>query len=211
MSKMNRKKDPRIIRTLQLLRAALVEAMNEKNYSAITIQDITDHATLNRATFYLHYKDKNELLKDTLDEMITSTRLLPAQDDQPVTQYALNALTNLFNQFAEKSGFYRTIFSGENIPTFNALVNRYIQDIGLKWLTALQPDDEMFSIHPEFIIHYLGSAFLGVVNWWLEKDMPYSAEEMAFQLLRLTTLGLHQTLGLDIPKELLPDIQARSM
>jgi AcrR family transcriptional regulator len=201
MSKKNNKTDPRIIRTRQLLRSSLIELITEKNYSAITIQDITDRATLNRATFYLHYRDKNELLSDVLNELLTSASPLPALDGQPITEYALNSITSLFNQFATKSKFYRAMLSGENIPTFNSLVQQYIQEVGLKWIAALQPDETMITANPEVVTHYLGSAFLGVVTWWLQNDMPYLAQDMASQLIQLTTKGLYQILGLEAPNE----------
>jgi len=196
MSKNVRNRDPRIIRTHQLLRQALIELMSEKSYSSITIQDITTRATLNRATFYLHYRDKGELLQDVLDEMVKNTPLIPEVDENSLAEYTLKAVAGLFAQFGANAGFYRALLSGENVPTFNQLVDKYIQDIGLSWISLLQPDRSKITIQPEFIIHYIGSAFLGVVNWWLDNDMPYTSEQMAYQLIQLTTLGLHHALGI---------------
>lgn len=53
--------DPRVRRTRKLLQDAFRELVHEKRFSAITVQDITERATVNRATFYAHYKDKEEL------------------------------------------------------------------------------------------------------------------------------------------------------
>ena len=55
--------DPRVRRTLQLLHDALDRLLASKEFEAISVQDITDAATLNRATFYDHYPDKTALLK----------------------------------------------------------------------------------------------------------------------------------------------------
>jgi AcrR family transcriptional regulator len=200
MSKKVSSQDPRIVRTHQLLRHALIELMSERIYSSITIQDITARATLNRATFYLHYRDKGELLQDVLDEMVKNTPLTPNQNESSLSAYTFKAIAALFVQFGANAGFYRALLSGENVPTFNQLVHKYIQDIGLRWIALLQPDRTKITLQPEFIIHYIGSAFLGVVNWWLENDMPYSAEQMAYQLIQLTTLGLDHSLGISIPE-----------
>ena len=54
--------DPRVRRTRQLLHDALERLLETKDFEAISIQDITDAATLNRATFYDHYPDKTSLL-----------------------------------------------------------------------------------------------------------------------------------------------------
>src|SRR5579864_4847417 len=55
-------RDPRIRRTRQLLQGALRNLMHSKNIEEISVQDITDAATVNRATFYDHYNDKSALL-----------------------------------------------------------------------------------------------------------------------------------------------------
>ncbi len=54
--------DPRVRRTRQLLHDALEQLLETKDFEAISIQDLTDAATLNRATFYDHYPDKATLL-----------------------------------------------------------------------------------------------------------------------------------------------------
>jgi AcrR family transcriptional regulator len=46
-----------------MLMEALVKLLNQKEFDDISIQEIADEATLNRATFYLHYPDKNALLQ----------------------------------------------------------------------------------------------------------------------------------------------------
>src|SRR5271170_2451341 len=55
-------RDPRIRRTRKLLQEALQKILHSKNFNEISVQDITDAATVNRATFYDHYTDKFTLL-----------------------------------------------------------------------------------------------------------------------------------------------------
>jgi AcrR family transcriptional regulator len=55
--------DPRIRRTRQLLQTALEKLLKKKPFERISVQDITDAATLNRATFYDHYPEKTALLE----------------------------------------------------------------------------------------------------------------------------------------------------
>jgi AcrR family transcriptional regulator len=58
--------DPRILRTRKLLQQALVNLMKEKEFDSISVQDIAESATINRATFYDHYPDKFALLECTV-------------------------------------------------------------------------------------------------------------------------------------------------
>ena len=55
--------DPRVRRTRQLLHDALERLLETKDFEAVSIQEIADAATLNRATFYDHYPDKATLLR----------------------------------------------------------------------------------------------------------------------------------------------------
>src|SRR5260370_17209623 len=58
--------DPRIRRTRRLLQDALKRLLEEKEFDKITIQEIAEAATLNRATFYAHYPDKFALLEQLI-------------------------------------------------------------------------------------------------------------------------------------------------
>ena len=58
--------DPRVIRTKQLLVEAFLNVSQEKEMTQITVKNITDRATVNRATFYAHFNDKYEILDYSL-------------------------------------------------------------------------------------------------------------------------------------------------
>src|SRR5580692_2145917 len=55
--------DPRVLRSRRMLMEALIRLLIRKEFNDISVQEIADEATLNRATFYLHYPDKNALLQ----------------------------------------------------------------------------------------------------------------------------------------------------
>src|SRR6202166_4939549 len=55
--------DPRILRSRRMLMESLAKLLMKKDFEDISVQEIADEATLNRATFYLHYPDKNALLQ----------------------------------------------------------------------------------------------------------------------------------------------------
>jgi len=59
--------DPRIRRSRHMLMEALAKLLTQKSFDDISIQEIAAEATLNRATFYLHYPDKDALLQAMTD------------------------------------------------------------------------------------------------------------------------------------------------
>lgn len=62
-----KKPDERILRTRHKLSMALVELIQEKAIEAVTVQDVLDRASVGRSTFYLHFRDKNDLLLSVLE------------------------------------------------------------------------------------------------------------------------------------------------
>jgi len=68
--------DPRVKRTRKLLQQAFMELLQEQNFTSINILDITERATVNRATFYAHFPDKyvllDSVLRERFQQMITS-------------------------------------------------------------------------------------------------------------------------------------------
>jgi hypothetical protein len=58
--------DPRVKRTRKLLRDAFVALLAERRFHRISVQDIAERATVNRASFYAPFVDKCELLDDVL-------------------------------------------------------------------------------------------------------------------------------------------------
>ncbi len=65
---MNHTLDPRAKRTRLALQQALGEMLTERSLASVTVADITHRAGVNRATFYAHFQDKDDLLESTLRE-----------------------------------------------------------------------------------------------------------------------------------------------
>src|SRR6201981_2829359 len=66
------KLDPRIRRTRQMLFEAFQDLLREKTFQLITVQDIAERSTLNRATFYDHFTDKFALLEAMMGERVSA-------------------------------------------------------------------------------------------------------------------------------------------
>ncbi|GLC86979.1 TetR/AcrR family transcriptional regulator [Lysinibacillus piscis] len=194
---MSKKIDPRVKRTRQLLRDALVELINEYGYEKITVQDITQRATLNRATFYLHYRDKLDLLyqssEEILQELVASIR--PTAEEQTNVALLQNGeqphetFVQLFEKIAVNSTFYKVYLTEKNLPYFSEGLKKIIMDFVSSGIYLMAPDDQKLTVPRDMAIRFYAAAFLEVVVWWLENDMPYTPKFMATQLMRITMNG----------------------
>lgn len=85
--------DPRVMRTRQLIIVAFNELIAQKDFNQITIKEITERATINRATFYAHYLDKYELLDIVLSEQM---KVLMEGNFQGYTHLDESAILHMF-------------------------------------------------------------------------------------------------------------------
>jgi AcrR family transcriptional regulator len=200
MSKKQKKPDPRVVRTRQQLREALVSLIEEKGFDALTVRDITDRAELNRATFYLHYHDKQDLLekslRDAIDELMTDLGASTDEQRQLISDESPRPIQAVFEHVARHAHFYRVMLSAAGVPAFSAGVRDYMAEVTVRWLSALQPQPRHSRVPLEIVASSLSWSLLGVLIWWLEHDMPHSPEYMAEQFRLLITLDLRQVLGL---------------
>ncbi|QGH35948.1 TetR family transcriptional regulator [Gracilibacillus salitolerans] len=81
--------DPRVKRTRKFLQHAFLELLDEKDFQAITIQDITERAEVNRSTFYHHFQDKYELLDLTIGSMFSDILSKWIPEDKEMSKQTL--------------------------------------------------------------------------------------------------------------------------
>lgn len=202
MSK-NNKVDPRVRRTKKFLRDALIQLLKVKDLSSITVQDIIDKAELTRGTFYLHYRDKQHFLTQSMDETLND--LIEQVKPKKIEKKCSNpdkfgppvSFLQLFNYIAENSDYFRLMLSDKGFPQFRSHLLKLVQKkIYEDLLSSIVQSDEQLAVSKEILISYITSAHIGVICAWLEGGMKFSPEYMATQLTQLTFLGPIRVAGL---------------
>jgi AcrR family transcriptional regulator len=151
--------DPRVKRTRQLLIQALADVLGEKSFHDITIQDITDRATVNRVTFYAHFEDKYDLvgtlIRDGFVERLEAE--LPATS--PLTPANLRLLCRVVIQSLGDSHTQCRTFHDRYGPLFESAVQEALYAFILDWLRHWAPDEPLPGVHTE--------ALAVVMSWTL--------------------------------------------
>ena len=181
--------DRRVRRTRKLLGNALLELVQEKKFEQITIQDITDRADLNRATFYLHYGSKEELLADSLVSYFDALveQITPLTLEKPIWENpAADGI--VFAHVAEHAELYRVLL-GENGMGY--VINRiidYIAQFSELQLRAGLGEEETY-VPIEIMARHVAGSLYALITWWLMNDMPYTPLQMAEMSTRLCVTG----------------------
>lgn len=181
--------DRRPQRTRQLLRDALTALILERGYDDITIQDITDKANLGRATFYLHYRDKEELLTKSLEEVFDDLKArIPKPSKEAFLMGANPAALIVFEHVAENSDLYRVMLKAQAVAGLLKSVREYIAANVEERFHMVFPKDA--DIPYTLLSNYCAGVVITLATWWLENDMPHPPEEMAHTYNRLIATGI---------------------
>lgn len=189
---MSSKIDPRVIRTKAMFEEALLELMEEKDFKKITVREISERSTLNRATFYLHYYDKDELLEQLLDGALQGLResvQVMRVEYKYDSDNAHPIFVRLFEKMSERNRFYQIMLVHEKVPYFTEAVRGIIETLVDDGTQYMRDDKVEFAVPAEISVAYITSAYLGVIIWWLKNGMPHTPVYMAKQLTRMSTVG----------------------
>jgi len=171
-------------KTKQLIQNAFLYMLEKKSFDSITIGDITKQAQINRGTFYLHYVDKFDLL-DKIEQQLFSD--LGDHIDLLQSRYtSYQTFEKGQEQLAE------TLFSFIELkaPTLKILLGdhgragfhlRFRDAFSEKVRANLENNIsfiESLTIPMEYYLAFITSAFLGIIEQWIQNDLDKTPHEM---------------------------------
>ena len=185
--------DRRITKSKRALRAALIGLMEERGLDAVSVNDLCARADLNRGTFYNHFRDKEDLLVALEDEVMADLDRFQAQMQDltvrelmgyRVRKQPLPFLVELFDYLREQGDFLHAVLGPGGDVRFgprlrDAVCTNLIQSI----LHERYRNDP--SPFVGYYVAFFASAYLGVIERWIETGMQESSEEMALIAMRL--------------------------
>jgi AcrR family transcriptional regulator len=197
--------DRRILRTKEAIRDAVIDLIAEKGFEAVSVSDISERANINRGTFYLHYKDKYDLLEQIeagiIQEMKVMIGEVAALDplkmrdiDEP-----LPMIVAMFEFIAAHAALMRCVLGLKGNIAFQDRVKKAIEETFLKTGFFTNLKDEDLFVPREYFTAYIISAHLGVVQSWLQKGCVEPPREMALLLSKLSFYGPIYTFGIGNP------------
>ncbi|MGI6552431.1 MAG: TetR family transcriptional regulator [Clostridia bacterium] len=187
--------DRRIMRTKKAIREALITLIEEKGFDALSVKDITSRANINRGTFYLHYKDKYDLLDRTVEEVIHDIESILleittlADIDVVNGKPPLSIVVKLFDYFKANAPLMQAILTtkGNNalqIPIKKTMWHHLFEKNRAPFLKK-----EKLLVPAEYLIFYIAAAHFGVIQEWLDRGCREAPEVMAKILTNITFGG----------------------
>lgn len=178
--------DRRIRRTKNLLKGHFVQLVKSKGYKNVTVTDIVEKADYNRSTFYLHFKDKEdiaeELITDILDELESAFHLPFLETGIVEYNHILPSSNAFFRHFYDNRDFYSLLSLEDSIPRFNEKFFMKFKEVfaGITYL-----DESNKSIELEHFNTYKMYGSYGVILEWITGGCKQTPDEIADNLLEI--------------------------
>ena len=190
--------DRRVRRTRAALRQALVELVLDNGFQAITVEQITERADVGRATFYAHYRDKEDLLIGIVRDLAADReRLLPAIRQARAEGFTGLPVKYIFEHAEQEKPVYQVILRGEGdgraLREFTDLIRAQAE-------AAFRLRAEQLGVTPRIPLDIVARAWtgelIGVLTWWVENDTGYTATDVTAHLRDLSVYGRVWATGL---------------
>ena len=181
--------DPRVRRTRHLLQDALVALLTEKRFDAITVQEITARATVNRATFYAHFADKHDLFAQFIRDWFRCALERRLPPDARISRANLLLLVQVtMDAFAELNDHCRPTETLK--PLIMAAVQEELATLLLGWLAAVPVRDAVRSVAPQTAATGVSWAIFGAALDWSQASPRPPADATATEIAALLSEGL---------------------
>jgi len=177
------KNDARVKYTKMVLKDSLLALMREKPAGKITVKELCGRAGVNRATFYTHYQDVNDLLTqiegELVDDIAGSLGHLAGNRPEDITEL----LRRILAAVSRNSELCRELL---NEREYNEFLRRLItlgRDTGLKSWRSLAPGADGEQLENLYV--FLASGCIAVIERWVRGGMRENADDLAVSLSRV--------------------------
>lgn len=172
-----RHEDTRTRFTKTVLKEALLKILKEKPISKVTIKEICETAHINRGTFYLHYNEPNDLLREIEKDFWRENMAFfdtYMKNDNP------EQLIMLFAAMLKNRELSMILFGEHGAPQFSTRIKNVQKDIVLNEWQREFPDYRREDL--DFVYEFLYSGAVRLILNWIENDSGITPDELGKRL-----------------------------
>jgi AcrR family transcriptional regulator len=183
-TKRRRQVDERIRRTRARLGSALVALIHEKPFNHVTVQEVLDRASVGRSTFYLHFRNKNDLLLSQLETFLDtmSTTLSNRKEES----HRVLPVAEMFSHIGAQNRIYRALADAGRLNDFFDLAQGYFSRAIEQRLGESRRCSHLLHEELSARSYALGASLLALLKWWVDrgaKEAPRSMDELFHRIV----------------------------
>ena len=180
---MRYREDRRVKYTKALLKEALILLMKRTHISRISVTNLCEAADVNRSTFYAHYKDQYDLLRQLEEEVMSSIReYIEEREFDQATPISEQKLVRILEYGKRNAELILALLSENGGSHFQNDIMSFVSQMAL--IKNKQGDRTR-----EYVSLFGVSGCVSVLKRWLELGTEESVDTMASLIWRLTQEG----------------------
>lgn len=169
--------DTRVQYTKSVLKAALLRILETKPIAKVTIKELCEQAGLNRGTFYLHYNEPNDVLREIEKEFVREKMSFfdpYMKNDNP------DQLAQLFGAIMQNRELSLVLFGHNGAPQFTERIKTLVRE---SVLTDWQKEFPKYVYDDlSYVFDFVFSGAMQLILNWLADSSKLSANELAHRL-----------------------------
>ena len=178
-------------KTKEKIQQSMLKLLQEKHFMKVSVQDISLGAGINRGTFYLHYQDKYDVIEQMEATLLNGleihlNRLVPEKlmKEAEKGEISMHAVA-VFHYIKTNATLFQVLLGENNHFGFHKRLKQFfVEHFGKK----MKVNDAFFSklsLPDDYLSAFATSAFLGLIEEWLEKGLAETPDEMAEMYIRI--------------------------
>ena len=179
--------------TREAMLAAAREVIIEKGYNHVDILDITERANVSRATFYKHFANKEDCVRQLMvsgfdalaEEIFQGGRVATSRE-----AWVRQSLERVLNWAADNRAFMLIMVGGAASSQLNAFGRQYMVDLVERTIDEFEPGNQRSPFPRDVRAQVVTGILIQTLGWWLESDTGYSAPALAAMIQEIVSRGL---------------------
>ena len=193
--------DLRFIKAEHVIRSSFISLIAEVGFEELSVTDIVTKAHIGRGTFYLHYKDKHDLLH-TFEKEITADMQEIIRSIQTTGLAAVRQITiKLFTYFEDNITTMRALFGQKSDFGFQNRIKEMVWYAEFSKIFAQGIREFGSAVPLEYLASYIESAIHSLFLTWLRKESRESPEEITGIIMELMLTAMRPSKVTGLPPE----------
>ena len=191
---MEKRENRKIRYTKMVIRDSLMELMKNKPILNIHVKDICELADISRSSFYDHYKDQYDLLRQIEDESLAYLEnLLENYEDKRSKAYLAEMVEEVLT-YIVNNNFIQVLLSEHGNIDFQKKIFRHftLQKQIVKLFSGKIQDSETKDYYYVFVLN----GTIGMIQHWIKNNMNTPVPKLAKMILKWTEQQIDFTLKL---------------
>ncbi len=163
----------RVKMTKKMIKDALIEVLENKELSRITVTEICEKADINRSTFYAYYEDVEHLLTEIQDDLLSRINIPEEKPTSILDEKFLNMLESFFKYVRENENLFRVLIINGGNDAFSLRLIKFVTD------QCRQRTWSFDTPNSKYGYVFCVNGVIAMVKWWIYNDYDLPVREFS--------------------------------